>query len=395
MVKRDAPEPTYRGVTAKRGAYYVNMMAQGKLHAAGHWPTAQMAAIARDRLVLSLALDLPLYLPKESRQAGPATAGELLREARALRKSARGKSQYAGVFRGPDSTSWRVRTGMRGQYVRGFDREEEAAIAYDRVARYRGVHSKYWNFPERELAPISPEGLLAEMQQRMRRTRNYLGVKPLRGRFQALVSVEGSAISAGTWDTERQAALARDRAALSLGAPVRYLNLPDEALAAGPATPGALQREGLLQRRTKRHTSRYLGVQWETDLQRWRAFVIINTTYTPIGVFTDEEEAAVARDRLWLHLGADPDLLNFPDRKLEPAGLQELRAEVREAYKAGTSSQYTGVCCEKKSGKWLAYITVHGRRHNLGSFQSEVEAAKAYDEGARRLGAKRARLNFG
>lgn len=392
---RATREPQYHGVTERQGAFHVGLCVEGKLHRGGLWPTAQMAALARDRLVLSLGLDLPLHFPSESRRLGAATAAELLREARAVRKTARGNSRYAGVFRLSDSTTWRVRTGTHGQYVGGFDKEEEAAIAYDRVARYRGIHSKFWNFPERELEPISPEGLLAEMQQRMRRTRNYLGVVPLRGRFQASVSVGGSGISAGTWDTERQAALARDRAALSLGVPVRYLNLPEEALAAGPATPGALQREALLQRRTTRHTSRFLGVHWVTGSQRWMAFVIIDTTCTPIGVFADEEKAAVARDRLWLHLGADPDLLNFPGRKLEPASLDQLRAEVHESFKEGTSSQYTGVYFSKKAGNWLAYITVDGRRHTLGTFQSEIEAAKAYDEAARRLGAKRAKLNFG
>jgi len=390
---KGTPAPKYQGVIERQGAFYVRITVERKLHRGGHWPTAQMAAMARDRLVLSLGLDLPLHFPEESCRLGGATAAELLREARTERKAARGKSRYAGVFRLAGSTIWRVRTGTRGQQVGGFDTEEEAAIAYDRVARYRGVSSTYLNFPERELTPISPEELLAEMQEHQRRTRGFLGVTPMRGRFLALVSVGGSAVSAGTWDTEREAALARDRAALSLGLPVRYLNLPDEALAAGPATPGALQREALLQRRTERHTSRFLGVQWETDLQKWRAFVSMDTTYTPIGVFADEEKAAVARDRLWLHLGADPDLLNFPGRKLEPASLDQLRAEVHESFKEGTSSQFTGVCFS--AGKWLAYITVGGRRHNLGSFKDEVEAAKAHDEGARRLGATRARLNFG
>jgi hypothetical protein len=58
-----------------------------------------------------------------------------------------------------------------------------------------------------------------------------------------------------------------------------------------------------------------------------------------------------------------------------------------------TSSKYKGVCLPKRSKKWLAYITVDRRRINLGSFTTEVEAAKAYNEAAVKLFGEFARLN--
>jgi hypothetical protein len=395
VVKRVEDEQHYQGVVARRGAFEAVFEVGGKRHRGGQWATAKEAAIARDRLVLGLNLDVPLHFPRQSRARGPASAAELLRESRALRKTDRGKSRYVGVYRPPESTSWRVRTGTRGEYVGGFESEEEAAVAYDRVARHRGVPPSHWNFPERKLKSCSPEELESAMAKRHRAQRGLVGIYPTRnGRFLAQVNVQGRAVSAGAWATEREAALARDRAALFAGYDPSQLNLPDQALSAGPLAPEALQREARLSRRTKRFTSRYLGVQWEQGLGKWRAFITRDATYVPIGAFADEEEAAEARDRVWLHMGGDPQLVNFPDRELEPASLEAMREEVRRAFKENTSSQYTGVCLNRQTGEWMANITVDGQHHRLGNFKNEVDAAKAYDEAAKRLGAKRAKLNF-
>ena len=49
-----------------------------------------------------------------------------------------------------------------------------------------------------------------------------------------------------------------------------------------------------------------------------------------------------------------------------------------------TSSQYKGVCWNKREKKWMAYITIHGKRHYLGCCHgSEDGAARAYDAAAR------------
>jgi hypothetical protein len=47
--------------------------------------------------------------------------------------------------------------------------------------------------------------------------------------------------------------------------------------------------------------------------------------------------------------------------------------------KQGCTSRYRGVCWVKRRGKWKAAIQVDGRTYNLGSFASEIEAARAYD----------------
>ena len=59
-----------------------------------------------------------------------------------------------------------------------------------------------------------------------------------------------------------------------------------------------------------------------------------------------------------------------------------------------TSSRFVGVFLVKRSGRWKAAIQSNGKTINLGTFDSEIDAAKAYDEAARKYHKDFARLNF-
>lgn len=84
--------------------------------------------------------------------------------------------------------------------------------------------------------------------------------------------------------------------------------------------------------------------------------------------------------------------------------LDNRRANLRPATRAGNSrnqrrrhdnrSGFKGVSWEARRGAWRAYIRADGRQIHLGQFHDPSEAARAYDNAARRLHGAFAALNF-
>lgn len=58
-------------------------------------------------------------------------------------------------------------------------------------------------------------------------------------------------------------------------------------------------------------------------------------------------------------------------------------------------SKYKGVHWFKRDSKWQAQIMCKGKKFHLGYFDTEIEAAKAYDKKAKELHGEYGRLNFG
>jgi hypothetical protein len=59
-----------------------------------------------------------------------------------------------------------------------------------------------------------------------------------------------------------------------------------------------------------------------------------------------------------------------------------------------TYSKYKGVTYRNRSKKWVAMIYLNRRQIFLGSFEDEIEAAKAYDKAAKKYFGEFAKLNF-
>jgi len=62
--------------------------------------------------------------------------------------------------------------------------------------------------------------------------------------------------------------------------------------------------------------------------------------------------------------------------------------------RSNSSSRFIGVYFEKRSGRWVAKIVLHGKRIWLGRFTDELSAAHAYDKAALEYHKDFARLNF-
>jgi hypothetical protein len=59
-----------------------------------------------------------------------------------------------------------------------------------------------------------------------------------------------------------------------------------------------------------------------------------------------------------------------------------------------TSSRYIGVWFDKKRNKWTVQIRYNGKKIWLGTFDSEIDAARAYDAAAKKYFGEFVRLNF-
>jgi hypothetical protein len=101
-------------------------------------------------------------------------------------------------------------------------------------------------------------------------------------------------------------------------------------------------------------------------------------------------------------------IMNAPDGLLvdhkNGDGLDNRRSNLRLAThsqnqcnkrkKANTSSRFSGVYWDKAKRKWVARTKYQGKSIWLGVFDSEIDAARAYDAAAKKYYGEFARLNF-
>lgn len=104
-----------------------------------------------------------------------------------------------------------------------------------------------------------------------------------------------------------------------------------------------------------------------------------------------------------LHQFLIPDVKSIDHR--DGDGLNNRKANLRvatdrqnsQAYRRkakGKTSQYRGVCWREDHQKWRVQISLNGNQLSIGCYDSEREAALAYDRAAQKLFGEFASLNF-
>jgi hypothetical protein len=139
----------------------------------------------------------------------------------------------------------------------------------------------------------------------------------------------------------------------------------------------------------KSKTSKYKGVYWHKDKNKWQVRVSYNGKEVYLGLYSSEMEAARVHD-----IGAKLSygkfaVLNF--KKLSTKHLKNVKKRLKA--KKSKTSKYRGVAFYAQTDKWTAQISYKSKYCRLGYFATEKEAALAYNKKAKELLGDKAILN--
>ena len=217
----------------------------------------------------------------------------------------------------------------------------------------------------------------SKRKKRSKSKSGYFGVtKATSGKFQAMIWIKGKGKSLGSYKTAKQAANAFDKEAIKLRRPLSTLNYPKQAPVGYTPIQKPLQSN---------NTAGYRGVSKHG--KNFRATTTINSKFASMGTFDTAKEAAISYDRAVLKSNQSTTLLNFPDM------VHNLDVEPERKKYTLSSSGYRNV---KKltNGRFLARVTIDGKQKSVGTFDTAIQAALAYDQAAIKQGVKNSRLNF-
>lgn len=142
-------------------------------------------------------------------------------------------------------------------------------------------------------------------------------------------------------------------------------------------------------------SSKYKGVGWHKRTKKWRAVINVERKVIHLGLFESEDEAALAYNKASLKYFGIHSYQNIIgiDNSVATVELDKSPNVRRVSKNRFKTSEYRGVCL-RSTGKWQAQITTNRKVTYLGcAFDTEAEAAKAYNKAAIELFGDQAILN--
>lgn len=155
-------------------------------------------------------------------------------------------------------------------------------------------------------------------------------------------------------------------------------------------------RAKVIKARGRRNSSsKYKGVSWYKKSNKWVARIKVDGKDKHLGYFASEEEAALAYNKAVMQLWSGNGYLNVIGEDNNAIEVEvERNVRVKRKPNRQSTSEYLGVHWNSRRSKWIATIVKDKKSNWLGQFNSEEEAAKAYDRKALELHGDKAILNF-
>ena len=110
-------------------------------------------------------------------------------------------------------------------------------------------------------------------------------------------------------------------------------------------------------RKHLKSSSKYTGVSWNKRNKKWMSYVVFKGKMIYLGYFTTEDEASEYYENALISIKKGKNI---------------------KIKKHTYSSNYKGVCWDKKNKKWKAQIKHNKKTKFLGLFNTEIEAYNSY-----------------